>query len=184
VSTLTRKGFLKRAAGGAVVGSAALAPGARAQTVLDASFTSPYAPNPTLNYPSSWNVYTALIPGVTIPYDVVLCNRSLSPLGDVDGGPDLSDVPADATMLVVFHRPLEAGFDVSRSIPLNGTNMQFGAMGGGNVNWWGFRQFLGWWTATVQGALYSLVVLVYVGPEAGSDWTEVQDIVNSVRLAS
>jgi len=52
-----------------------------------------------IGYPSSWFVYTALMPGVVMPYDVVVCNRQLGPLQDIDGGPDLSTVPSDATML-------------------------------------------------------------------------------------
>jgi hypothetical protein len=128
-------------------------------------------------------VYTALIPAVVVPYDVVVCNRELGPLPDFDGGPDLRAVPNDATMLLVFHRPLPVGADVSQQLPLNGATMQFAGLGGGNMNWAGFRQFTGaWWATAADGSLHSLLLWLYVGQNAGPEWAEVQPIVQSIHI--
>jgi hypothetical protein len=190
--TITRKGFLKRAGGGAAaaaVTSGALSATARATKPLDASFTAPYEPNPVIAYPSSWLVYTALLPHVVIPYDVIVCNQQLGPLPDLQGFPDLRAVPADATMLLLFiQEPIpvataSASFpDLSDAINLNGTTMHFSDLGGGAITYAGFRNFMGWYIATSGGSLYSIGVNVYVGPSAGAEWAEVQPIVDSINV--
>lgn len=187
---ITRTRFLKRAAGGALGAAAAGAalPAAARAASLDASFTAPYPPNPVINYPSTWFVYTALFPGVVIPYDVVVCNRVLGPLPDVNGGPDLRAVPTDATVLMLFiYEPVPTTSvtapDISQAISLTGgSSMKFSDLGGGQINYWGFRQFLGWYVATSSGDLYSVEARVYVGPEAGTEWAQVQPIVDSIYI--
>jgi hypothetical protein len=190
METTTRKTFLSRTAGGAfgaaTIGGLARSERAQAAaTSLDASYTSPYAPQPAFAYPSSWYVYTALIPGVINPFDVVVCNQKLGPLPDLDGMPDMRAVPSDATMLLIYHEQLPPGYDVSRAIPLNG-NMNFTDLGGGFIDSapGGFRRFCGWWAATVGGNVYGLQVFVLVGPSAGAEWAQVQPIVDGIHLPS
>lgn len=188
--TTTRRRFLKRAAvgaGAAAAASTALPASARAAT-LDASFTSPYPPHPVIGHRSSWFVYTALIRHVIMPYDVVVCNRQLGPLPAIDGAPDLRAVPSDATMLLLFLRdPVHVNAvtapDISDAIQLSkGKTMRFSDLGGGQRNWQGFRNFIGWYIATLGDTLYSMGVNVYVGPDAGNEWSEVQPIVDSIHL--
>lgn len=187
---LTRRGFLRRAGGGAAGAAAAgvaLPATARAVTTLDASFTAPYPPHPVIRHPSSWFVYTALIPHVIIPYDVVVCNRKLGPLPDIQGYPDLRAVPSKATMLLLyFQEPVPIASvtapNISEAIHLHGRTMRFSDLGGGQRNWQGFRNFIGWYIATSGDTLYSIGVNVYVGPDAGPEWAEVQPIVDSINL--
>ncbi len=190
-TTIPRRGFLKRAGsavGVAAAASAALPASARAATDLDASFTAPYPPNPVIAYPSSWFVYTALIPNVTMPYDVVLCDRQLGPLPDIQGYPNLAVVPTDATMVLLFIRdpvPLAAvtSPDIAEAVSLdNGRTMRFSDLGDGGINWQGFRNFIGWYTVTSGDILYSMGLNVYVGPNAGSEWSDSQLIVDSIHL--
>ena len=87
-SSTSRHGLLKRRSlfklgavgAGAAAAVGATPPGRARAAVLDASFTSPYPPHLTFSYPSSWFVHTALIPGVVMPYDVIVCNRHLDDL--------------------------------------------------------------------------------------------------------
>jgi|SRR5215467_2241358 len=190
-TTITRKRFLKRAAAaaGAAAAGAALPASARADTTLapDASFTAPYPPHLMIRHPSSWFVYTALIPHVLMPYDVVVCNRRLGPLPAIDGFPDLRAVPSDATMLLLYIRdPVHVRSvtapNISEAISLNGSMMRFSDLGGGQRNWQGFRNFLGWYVVTSGDILYSMSVNVYVGPHAGSEWKQVQPIVDSIHV--
>lgn len=191
-TTITRKGFLKRAArgvAGAAAASGALPPTARAATTLDSSFTAPYPPHPVIGHPNSWFVYTALIPRVVLPYDVVLCNRELGPLPDIQGFPDLRAVPSNATMLLLYiQEPVPVASvtapDISSAIRLNGRTMHFADLGGGQVNWQGFRNFIGWYVATSGDTLFSIGVNVYVGPNAGPEWSEAQPIVESIHLST
>lgn len=191
--TITRKGFLKRAAGGAtgaaVATSGVLSATARAAKPLDASFATPYEPRPVIAHPSSWFVYTALIPHVVIPYDVVVCNRELGPLPDLQGFPNLRAVPADATMLLLFIQepiPVAAASgsfpNLAEAIHLSGTTMRFRDLGGGEIIYAGFRNFTGWYIATSGESLYSIGVNVYVGPSAAAEWAEVQPIVDSIHI--
>lgn len=186
--TETRQQFLKKAVGGAVgvataggLSGSARASGRSAE--LDATFISPYLPNPVFSYPSEWFVYTALLPGVIEPYDVVFSNRQLGPLPDLDGVPDLGAAPSDATTLVVFSEQLPDDYDVSRAIPFVAT-MRFNDLGGGYTDRspGNVRRFQGWWAARVNGSLYGFNVFVFVGPNAGSEWAEVQGIVDSIHL--
>jgi hypothetical protein len=193
--TITRKRFLARTVGGAA-GAASVAgvlpSTVRAATTLDGSFTAPYPPNPVVAYPTtSWSIYTALIPSVVLPYDVIACNRTLGPLPDIQGFPDLSAVPSDATMLLLYLQEPVPVADVPTSFPqvseaseLTGSNVQFTDLGGGQTNWQGFRNFVGWYVATLGQELYSIGVNVYVGPNAGAEWSEVQPIVDSIHLSS
>ena len=182
----TRSTFLKRFAGG-TVGAAAVAGGIAssggADIPLDASFRSPYAPYPTFAYPSSWHVYTALIPGVIEPFDVVFSNRALGPLPDIDGMPDMSAVPSDATVLLLYSQQLPVDYNVARALPL-GATMRFNDLGGGFVDRspGGFRRFQAWYAAPTKGGLFGLNVYVFVGPRAGREWAQVQAIVNSIHL--
>jgi hypothetical protein len=149
------------------------------------SFTAPYAPHPVISYPRSWHVYTALIPGVVMPYDVVICNRKLHSLPDIEGYPDLRAVPRDATMLLLYLRdpvPIASANLSGRPIRLNGRTMRFSDLSGGQRNWQGFRNFIGVYIATSGPMLYSIGVNVYVGPHAGSEWKQVQPIVDSIHL--
>jgi hypothetical protein len=188
---ITRKGFLRGAASGAMgaaAAGAAVAASARAAETLDASFTSPYAPHPVIRHPSSWFTYSGLMPGVAMPYQVAVCNRQLAPLRDVDGGPDLSTVPDDATMLMLclydpVPREAVTAPDISQAVPINGTTMHFSDLGGGEINYYGFRQFLGWHILISGDTLYSIETRVYVGPNASSEWTQVQPIVDSVHAS-
>ena len=185
----TRKTFLKRAAGGAVgaalAGDLVEANAAQAAAGLDASFTSPYPPHPQIAYPSSWNVYTALVPGVVAPmYNVVICNRQLKPLPDIDGVPDPRAIPSDATMLLLYQNQIPADSDVSLAKQLNGTTMNFSDLSGGSADFAGYRHFSGWWVATVDGNLQNFQVWVFVGPNAGAEWTTVQAIIDSIELGS
>lgn len=155
--------------------------------MLDASFTAPYPPHPVIRYPSSWFVHTALIPGVVIPYDVVVCNRELGPLPDIQGYPDLRAVPNDATMLLLYiQEPVPIASvtapNIAEAVRLNGRTMQFNDLGGGQRQWHGFRNFMGWYIATSGDTLYSMGINVYVGPNAGNEWAEVQPIVASIQL--
>ncbi len=189
---ITRKGFLKRAGSGAVAAAAtsgALSASARATAALDASFATPYEPNPIIAHPSSWFVYTALLPHVVTPYDVVVCNQELGPLPDLQGFPDLRALPPDATMLLLFiQEPIAVAAapqsfpDFADAIQLNGTTMHFSDLGGGDITYAGFRNFIGWYVATSGNSLYSIGVNVYVGPNAGPEWADVQSIVNSIHL--
>lgn len=190
---ITRKDLLRRAAGGAAgaaAATAALPASARGGTTLDASFACPYVPHPVISHPSSWFVYTALIPGVVMPYDVVVSNRKLRPLPNVGATPDLRAAPSDLTMLLLFLRdPMPvASFEapnISEATALNGRTMRFADLGGGQIDWQGFRQFLGWYIATSGDTLYSMAAKVYVGPDApANDWQTVQSIVDSIRLPS
>jgi hypothetical protein len=186
----TRRTFLKKAATGGALGAASVggltrSGTAQASAILDASFNSPYAPYPIIAYPSSWHVYTALIPGVIEPFDVVLSNRQLGALPDIDGLPDMRAVPSDATMLVLFSEQLPVDYDVSRAIPFRET-MRFNDLGGGVVDHTpgGARRFQGWWSARVSGNVYGFNLFVFVGRSAGSEWRDVQAIVDSIRLPS
>jgi hypothetical protein len=149
------------------------------------SFTAPYAPHPVISYPRSWYVYTGLIPGVVMPYDVVVCNRKLHSLPDIEGYPDLRAVPRDATMLLLYIRdpvPIASANLSGKPIRLNGRTMRFSDLSGGQHNWQGFRNFIGVYKATFGDLLYSIGVNVYVGPHAGSAWKQVQAIVDSIHL--
>jgi hypothetical protein len=149
------------------------------------SFRAPYAPHPVISYPRSWFVYTALIPGVVMPYDVVVCNRKLHSLPDIQGYPDLRAVPRDATLLLLYIRdpvPISSANLSGKPIRLNGTTMRFSDLSGGQRNWQGFRNFIGVYIATSGDMLYSIGVNVYVGPDAGSGWKQVQPIVDSIHL--
>jgi hypothetical protein len=148
------------------------------------SFTAPYAPHPVISYPHSWYVYTALIPGVVMPYDVVVCNRKLHSLPDIEGYPDLRAVPRDATMLLLYIRdpvPIASANLSGKPIRLDGRTMRFSDLSGGQRNW-GFRNFIGSYIATSGPMLYSIEVNVYVGPDSGSEWKQVQPIVDSIHL--
>jgi hypothetical protein len=148
------------------------------------SFTAPYAPHPVISYPRSWHVYTALIPGVVMPYDVVVCNRKLHSLPDIEGYPDLRAVPRDATMLLLYIRdPVSiASANLSgKPIRLNGRTMRFSDLSGGQRNR-GFRNLIGSYIVTSGPMLYSMGVNVYVGPDAGSEWKQVRPIVDSIHL--
>lgn len=186
---ITRKRLLKRFAGGAALATAADAalPSASRATVLDQSFVARYPPNPALSYPSSWFLYTALLPHVIEPYDVIVCNRALGPLDDVDGGPDLRGVPDDATSLMLFlYDPVPLDYvkaPIGQAVELSSDRgMQFQDLGSGAVNFYGFRQFLGWHIVISANTLYSIETRVYVGPNAGTEWADVQSIVDSVRV--
>lgn len=81
---ITRQGFLTTDAGGALGAAAAAAARlaqpetAGAAVTLDASYTSPYPPHPTIDHPNSWFVFTGLTE-VTIPAGVYVCNQQLAP---------------------------------------------------------------------------------------------------------
>ncbi len=72
--------------------------------------------------------------------------------------------------------------DFSDAIQLNGRTMNFSDLGGGNITYAGFRNFIGWYVAASGDSLYSIGVNVYVGPRAGAEWADVQSIVNSIHL--
>jgi hypothetical protein len=187
---ITRKGFLKRAAGTAAGAAAVvtLPASARADTTLalDATFTAPYQPHPVIRHPSSWFVYTALIRHVLMPHDVVVCNRQLGPLEPIGGFPDMRAVPSDATMLLLYIRdPVHVKSvtaPISEAISLNGSTMHFSHLGGGQRDRQGFRNFTGWYIVTSGGILHSIGVNVYIGPNAGSEWKQVQPIVDSIHV--
>jgi hypothetical protein len=44
-------------------------------------------------------------------------------------------------------------------------------------------QFLSWYTATLNNMLYSVEARVYVGPDASTEWGQIQQIVDSIRLS-
>jgi hypothetical protein len=184
---ISRKGFVKRLGGGAVgaaaVGDLVRAPGAAAASSLDATYSSPYPPYPVISHPSAWPVYTGLT-YVVYPYQVFVSSRPLTSLGIIDGWIDPSPAPSDATILVIRHYWLPAGSNDGSAPPLNGTTMRFTALGGGSRESTGFRRFGGIWSATWDGNPYGLDVILLVGPNAGrDDWSTVQPIVDSVRLA-
>ena len=192
-SSTSRHGLLKRRSllklgaigAGAATAAGAAPPGPARAAVLDASFTCPYPPHLTFGYPSSWFMHTALIPGVVMPYDVIVCNRQLSPLPDIAGAPDLRAVLGDATMLVLlFWDPVPAANANLSGGPVRlqkGMAMRFSDLGGGQRNWHGFRAITGWYVATSGDLLYSIEADVYVGPDAGAEWKHVQPIVSSIR---
>ena len=192
-SSTSRHGLLKRRSllklgaigAGAATAAGAAPPGRAGAAVLDTSITSPYPPYLTFSYPSSWFMHTALIPGVVMPYDVIVCNRHLSPLPDIAGAPDLRAVPGDATMLVLlFWEPVPAAKANLSGGPVRlqkGMAMRFSDLGGGQRNWHNFRAFTGWYVATSGDLLYSIEADVYVGPDAGAEWKDVQSIVSSIR---
>lgn len=104
-------------------------------------------------------------------------------MNDVEGHLDLAKVPTDATLLSLFHEWLPPETDVSWAPSLNGRTMRFTDLGGGaRSDPAGFRQFTNWWPASWNGELYGLLVYLWVGPDAGSEWQEVQPIVDSIRL--
>lgn len=186
-TTISRRGFLK-GAGSGTLGAAAAggllgAPSAQAAVSLDANYSSPYPPYATIAHPSSWNVYTGLT-RVVIPAGVFVCNRQLQPMPDIHGLPDLGYVPSDSTLLCLYQQELPAGFDTSLAMPLNGSMMSFSDLGGGTLDQprVGFRQFAATWVATVDGNAYNLQVFVYIAPDAGAEWAEVQPIVDSIQL--
>lgn len=184
-ATITRKGLLRRAVGGAIAAGAAgglAQPASAAAVTLDARYDSPYPPYPRIDHPSSWYAFTGLTE-VTIPAGVYVCNRQLAPMKDVEGHPDLGKLPTDVTLLCVFHEWLPPDTDVSGAPSLNARTMRFTDLGGGGpTEPHAFRQFTNWWPASWNGELYGLLVYLWVGPDAGSEWQEAQPIVDSIRL--
>ncbi|MBV9424540.1 MAG: hypothetical protein JOZ98_16630, partial [Solirubrobacterales bacterium] len=173
-------------AGAAAATIATMSDTARAASPLDASFTSPYPPHPALRHPSSWFVYTALIPGVIMPYDTIVSNRHLGPLPNIEGNPDLRALPSDTTMLLIYHwDPVPVATANLSASPIQlsaGATALFSQFGGGTVNWFGFRQFLGNYIAVQGDTLYSLDIRVYVGPDSGPEWSDVQPVVDSMQV--
>jgi hypothetical protein len=181
----TRKAFLKKMTVGAVGVSVAggVAADAASAVDLDATFVSPYPPYPVIRHPSEWYVYTAHIPRVIEPFDVIVSNRELQPLPAVDGWPDMRAAPADATTLVLFSEELPAGFDISPAFPA-GNGVRFGDLNDGGVEraLGGVRRFHRWYAAQIGGKLYGFNLLVFVGRAAGPDWVTVKAIAESIRL--
>lgn len=185
---VTRKSFFTKAASGAAAVTAAKAaqpPAAGAAVALDAAFSAPYPPHPVLHYPRSWFPHIALIPKVVMPYDVVISNRKLGPLRDINGGPDMRDVPGDATalMLFIFDPIPAADANTAGFTPLAPTTtMRFSDLGGGERLWNGFRHFIAPYAVTVGGQLYSITARLYVGPDAGAEWATAQSIIDNVAI--
>lgn len=184
-ATITRKRFLRRAAGGVIgagaAGALAQPASAGAPVTLDASYDSPYPPHPRIEHPSSWYAFTGLTE-VTIPSGVYVCNRQLAPMKDVEGHPDIGKLPTDVTLLCLFHEWLPPETDVAGAPSLNGRTMRFADLGGGITQPYGFRRLTNWWPASWNGELYGLLVYLWVGPGAGSEWQEAQPIVDSIHL--
>lgn len=169
--------------GAAATATAVAATDAKAAPALDLSLAVPYPPHPRIDYPNSWSVYTALIPRVIMPYDVVISNQPLAPLRDINGGPDLTAAPGDATIFMMFiYDPVPIASAYLEGLTKLVDRMRFKDLGGGERNWMGFRQFLGGYYVTEGDSVYSMGVRVYVGDNAGPEWTQVQPIVDSVRL--
>jgi hypothetical protein len=181
----TRRSFLKKATVGAVGAGVAggIAADAGTAMALDASFQSPYPPNPVLAYPTSWHVYTAHIPRVIEPFDVIVSDHALPPLPDVDGWPDMRAAPADATTLVLFSEELPADFDVSPALPL-ARGVRFADLHNGGVEpaLGGVQRYHRWYAAQVNGKLYGFNLLVFVGRAAGPALGTVKAIAESIRL--
>jgi hypothetical protein len=181
----TRGRFLKKMTAGAV--GVAVAGGVAADAgpalALDAAFVSPYPPNPVIRYPSSWFVYTAHIPGVLEPFDVIVSDRQLQPLPDVDGWPDMRAAPTDATTLVLFSEELPGDFDVSPALPV-ASGVRFGHLNDGGVEaaLGGVRRYHRWYAARVGEKLYGLNLLIFVGRDAGPSWGNVRGIAESIHL--
>ena len=181
----TRRSFLQKVTAGAVgVGVAGgVAADAGSAVDLDATFVSPYPPHPVIRHPSTWYVYTAHIPRVLEPFDVVVSNRELQPLPAVDGWPDMRAAPADATTLVLFSEELPSGFDVSPALPA-ANGVRFGDFNDGGIEraLGSVRRYHRWYAAQVGGKLYGFNLLVFVGRAAGADWATVKPIAEGIRL--
>jgi len=181
----TRATFLKKATAGAVGVTVAggLAADAGSTVALDATFVSPYPPHPVIRHPSSWYVYTAHIPGVLEPFDVVVSNRQLQPLPDVDGWPDMRAAPSDATTLVLFSEELPGDFDISPALPI-ANGVRFGDLHDGGVEraLGGVRRYHRWYVVRVGEKLYGFNLLIFVGRDAGANWGNVKGIAESIHL--
>lgn len=183
---ISRRRLLTGAAGaGAALAAVAGSPdgAAAAQAQLSESFASPYAPYPTLMYPPDWFAFTGLTQ-VMIPAGVYVATQQLSAMPDLEGHPNPMLLPADVTLLCLFHQPLpqpKPGYELPPK--LNGASMSFAALSGPRTVQAGFQKYIGGWTATADdGQLYGLQSWVYVGPNAGADWTAVQAVVDSVTM--
>lgn len=155
---------------------------AHATTSLESTFNSPYPPYPILAHPGAWYRYTRELTPVINPPGIFVSNRPLSFMPEIEGLPNPNYIPTDATMIAVYHVEMQQGMDVAGAIPLTpGVAMRFTDMGGGEMAQ-GFRLFKGWWIHTFKGTLYSLQVFVWVGPDAGAEWSTAQPIVSSIHV--
>lgn len=183
----TRRTFLTKLSAGVGLVGVGAAGGVVAEAgptvALDETFVSPYAPHPVIRHPSSWHVYTAHIPEVIEPFDVVVSSHALEPLPAVDGWPDMRGAPSDATVLILFSEELPAGFDVSPALPI-ARGVDFGDLhdGGAEPALGGARKYHRWYTASVDGKLYGFNLLIFVGRDAGPEWNSVKGIAASIRL--
>ena len=181
----TRRSFLTKTTAAAVGVSVAggVAADASSAVDLDATFVSPYPPHPVIRHPSDWYVYTAHIPRVIEPFDVIVSYRQLQPLPAVDGWPDMRAAPADATTLVLFSEELPASFDISPAFPA-ANGVRFGDLNDGGVEraLGSARRYHRWYAAPVGGTLYGFNLLIFVGRAAGPDWVTVKAIAESIRL--
>lgn len=147
---------------------------------LDRSHTTSYEPRLTLDYPNTWHVYEGLIMDVVEPRHVVVSNRPLDPLGDVDGLPDMTEAPSDAAVLVIYSEYLLPNRDTSAAHRLS-DGVQFGSLAEGlhddtpGVG----RRFFAWFADGSASHTFYL----FRGDEEPSDWATMEDVVSSVRGA-
>jgi hypothetical protein len=185
-SLINRRTLVRRTAGAALGTAAATATTgdvSSAAVTLDAQYTSPFPPHPTIAYPSSWYAFTGLTE-VSIPAGVYVSDERLAPVKDVSGLPDLRLLPTTVTLLGLFHQwfPSEAAVSTVPVLQLTGPTMRFSDLHGGNIIKAGFRKFANAYVVNRQGNTYGLQVMVWIGPDAGSEWQIAQQIVDSISV--
>lgn len=189
-STISRRTLLTHGAAG-VTGATAVAgvptqPADASAAALDAQYVSPFAPHPTIAYPSSWYAFTGLTE-VSIPSGVYISDQHLAPINAVSGLPDVRALPSSVTLLGVFHQwfPSAAAASGQELLGLHAGGMRFSDLVGGNPveGQAGFRNFSNAYLVTWQGGVYGLQVDLWVGPDAGSEWQLGQQVVDSITVS-
>ena len=180
---LTRKALLRSAgglaAGGVVAGAGTQLATGGTDVALDRHWVTPFQPALSVSYPSSWHAYSGLMTEILDPH-LIVSSRPLLPLSEVDGLPDMREVPSDATLLVVTVQTLEPGADTSTAFPFAAT-MHFAHLGSGESDDTPgvARRYSTWY---VSGS-HCFSVYLLVGSDAGPGWQAVEGVVDSIRLA-
>jgi hypothetical protein len=92
--------------------------------------------------------------------------------------------PHDAAAVAMGPCSRRIGYErhLAGSLARQRHEMRFSDLGRGQPNWLNVRVFTGWYVVTSGDTLCSIGVDVYVGPNAGSEWSAVQPIVDSIHL--